>query len=53
MFTVDAAGRVRVPLSGVLDFETSRFYTLVVRVTDGGGLITEQTLRVDIIDRCG
>ena len=50
-FTIDpATGRVLVAPGALLDFEAQATFDLRLRVTDAGGLSSEQSLRVNLLD---
>ncbi|XP_006891200.1 PREDICTED: protocadherin beta-12 [Elephantulus edwardii] len=39
-----------VSLTGLLDFETIKSYSIIIQATDGGGLFGKSTVRIQVID---
>ncbi|MBA4015842.1 MAG: hypothetical protein C0483_01505 [Pirellula sp.] len=51
IFTIDAArGTLKIAAANALNYEAQPQYTVVVRARDAGGLFTDQTVTVQVID---
>ncbi|HVL14462.1 MAG TPA: cadherin repeat domain-containing protein, partial [Gemmata sp.] len=49
-FAINAAGQITVLNAAALDYETTPTFELVIRVTDSGGLVDEETITVNLSD---